>query len=94
MDIEPSNNRVCRVASQLKDPEVKFFCHFVAYAMKPLNNFNFSVAFQMHASSIGTLQPDVCTLLQIYLRNLIDPNVLRSTNDITSIDYRDQSRVA
>ena len=25
VDIEPSNNRVCRVASQLKDPEVKLF---------------------------------------------------------------------
>ena len=26
-----------------------------------------------------------------YLSNLSDPNVLRSTDDITNIDYRDQS---
>ena len=65
VDVEPSNDRVCRVAKQLRDPEVKLYCHFLFYAMKPFNKF--SIAFQTHASRIGTLQSDVCQLLQAFM---------------------------
>ena len=54
---------VQRVAKQLADPEVKLFCHFVAYAMKPTNMFN--IAFQTHDSRVGTLRSDVCKLLRV-----------------------------
>lgn len=62
VDIEPTNARVQRVASQLKDPEVKLICYFVLYVMKPLSRF--STAFQTHASRIGTLDSDVRNLLR------------------------------
>ena len=77
-----------RIATQLKDPEVKLLCHFVSYALKPFNQF--SAAFQTHASRIGRLQLDVCTLLRGFMSKFIDPNVLKSTNDITSIKYQDR----
>ena len=48
--IEPSNDRVVRVAQQLRNPQVK-------HAMKPLNKFSF--AFQTSTSRIGRLQSDV-----------------------------------
>lgn len=63
--IEASNARVQRIASQLKDPEVKLICHFVMYAMKPFNKF--STAFQTHASRIGTMESDVRHLLGAYI---------------------------
>ena len=86
---EPGNDRVQRVAKQLKDPEVKLFCHFVVYAFKPLNIF--STAFQTHASCIGTLQADVRKLLNSFVSNFVDPEVIKSTDDITSIDFTDTS---
>ena len=60
VDIEPTNAQVQRVASQLKDPEVKLICHFV-HAIQPLNWF--STAFQTHASHIGTLDSDTHNLI-------------------------------
>ena len=78
---EPHNERVQRVAKQLKDPEVKLFSHFVVYALKPLNIF--STAFQTHASRIGTLQADVRKLLHSFLSNFVEPEVIRSTQDTT-----------
>ena len=73
----------------LKDPEVKLFCHFVVYALKLLNTF--SIAFQTHASCIGTLQDDECRLLQSFLSNFIDPDVIKSTEDVTSIAFTDKN---
>ena len=87
VDILPTDDRVSRVAKQLGDPEVKLFCHFVSFAMKPFNKF--SIAFQTHASRIGTLQSDVRKLLKAFMSNFIDPNVLREADDVTSINYRD-----
>ena len=71
VDIEPSNERVQRIAQQLRKPLVKLICHFVSFALKPLNKFN--IAFQTHASRIGSLQSDVRSLLQGYLSNFIKP---------------------
>ena len=65
--IEPNNSRVVCVAQQLCDPEVKLLCHFISYAMKPLNKF--SVAFQTSASCIGTLHSDVRSLLKSFMSN-------------------------
>ena len=79
-----------RIASQLKDPEVKLICHFVLYAMKPFNKF--STAFQTHASRIGTLDSDVRNLLRAFLSNFIDPDVIKSVNDITTLSYLDRSK--
>ena len=67
IDIVASNDRLQRIASQLKDPKVKLFCHFVAYPMKPLNNF--CMAFQTHASRIGTHRSDIYPLLKVYMSN-------------------------
>ena len=39
-----------------------------------------------HASRIGILQSDVCQLLQA---NFVDPEVMKATDDVTSIDYTD-----
>ena len=88
VDIEAANDHVRRIATQLKDQEAKLLCHFVSYALKPFNQF--SASFQTHASRIGRLQLDVCTLLRGFMSNFIDPNVLKSTNDITSIKYQDR----
>ena len=90
VDIEPTNNRVQRVATQLRDPQVKIICHLVSYAMKPFNKF--STAFQAHASRIGTLDSDVRTLLRAYMSNFIDPDILKSEDDITTISYQDRSK--
>ena len=90
VDIKPTNASVQRVASQLKDPEVKLICHFVLYAMKPLNRF--STAFQTHASRIGTLDSDVHNLLRAYMSNFVDPDILKSEDDITTINYLDRSK--
>ena len=87
VETEPGNERVRRVARQLKDPEVKLFCNFIVYALKPLNVF--STVFQTHASRIGTLQADVRRLLQTFASNFIDPDVIKATDDITSIDFTD-----
>ena len=88
VDIETANDRVRRITTQLKDPEVKLLCHFVSYALKHFNQF--SAAFQTHAGRIGRLQSDVCTLLRGFMSNFIDSNVLKSTNDITSIKYQNR----
>ena len=71
----------------LRNPEVKLLCHFVSYAMKGFNKF--SLAFQTHASRIGTLQSDVRNLLKSFLSNFIDPSVIRNSSDITAINYCD-----
>ncbi len=84
---EPGNERVQRVAKHLKNPEVKLYCNFVVYALKPLNIF--STAFQTHASRIGTLQADVRKLLHSFVSNFIDPDIIKSTEDITTIDFTD-----
>ena len=63
---------------------MKLFCHFVLYALKPLNIF--STAFQTRASRIGTIQADVRRPLHSFI---IDPDVIKSTEDITSIDFTD-----
>ena len=90
VDIEPTDDHVQRVAKQLADPEVKLFCHFVAYAIKPINKFN--IAFQTHASRIGTLRSDVRKLLRRLLSNFVEPDVLRSMDDILSINYQDRDQ--
>ena len=75
------STRVQRIATHLRNPEVKLLCHFVSYAMKGFNKF--SLAFQTHASRIGTLQSDVRNLLKSFLSNFVDSSVLRSCSDIT-----------
>ena len=80
---EPDNECVQRVTKHLKDPEVKLYCNFVVYALKPLNIF--STAFQTHASRIGTLQADVRQLLHSFVSNFIDPDVIKTTKDMTSL---------
>ena len=86
-DIEPTNDRVQRVAKRLSDPEVKLICHFVSFAMKPFNTF--TTAFQTHASRIGTLQSDVYKLLQTYMSNFIEPRVLQECVSVTTVDFTD-----
>ena len=66
-----------RIAKHLKNPEVKLLCRFVSYALKGFSRF--SLAFQTHASRIGTLQSDVLNLLKSFLSNYIDPSVLRQS---------------
>ena len=81
------NARLQRIAKHLKKNEVKLLCHFVSYALKGFSKF--SLAFQTHASRIGTLQSDVLNLLKSFLSNFIDPSILRQSNDITAINYQD-----
>lgn len=64
---------------------IKLLCHFVVYALKPLNTF--SVAFQTRASRIGTMQADVRKLLHSFVSNFVEPEVVRSADDITAIGY-------
>ena len=78
-----------RVAKQLKDTKVKLFCHFAVYALKPLNIFN--TAFETHVSRIGTLQADVRKILLSFLANFVDPDVIESADDITSVDFTNKS---
>ena len=92
IDATSTYDRVCRVAKQLRDPEVKLVCHFVSYGLKLFNKF--SIAFQTHASHIGTLQSDVCKLLQAFMSNFIDPKVMKGRDDVTSINYMDRSNQA
>ena len=79
--------RVKRVALSLRKVETKLYCHFVAFALRPLNSFN--TTFQTSASKIGTLQEDVRNLLRGFLSNFIQPELLAATpNDgIHSIDF-------
>ena len=81
------NVRLQRIAKHLKNTEVKLLCNFVSYALKGFSKF--SLAFQTHASRIGTLQADVLNLLKSFLSNFIDPGVLRQCLDITTINYQD-----
>ena len=81
------NARLQRIAKHLKNPEVKLLCHFVSYALKGFSRF--SLAFQTHASRIGTLQSDVLNVLKSFLSNFIDPSVLRQCSNRTALNYRD-----
>ena len=78
------NARLQRIAKHLKNTEVKLLCHF---ALKGFSKF--SLAFQTHASRIGSLQSDVLNLLKSFPSNFIDPSILRQSNDITTINYQD-----
>ena len=62
------------ILDHLRNPMVKLICHFVVFAMKPLNKF--STAFQTNASRIGSLQSDVQVLLHSYLSNFVKPEIL------------------
>ena len=84
VDFEPRDARVYRIEKQLRDPEVKLICHFVSYVMKLFNKF--SIAFQTHASHIGTLQSDVQKLLRAFMSNFIDPEIMKAADDVTSIN--------
>ena len=84
------NSRVQRILNQLHNPMVKLICHFVAFAMKPLNKF--STAFQTNASRIGSLQSDVRALLHSYLSNFVKPEVLSEAVDITTVHFLDRSK--
>ena len=74
---------VQRVVLSLTKGETKLYCHFVAFALRPLNAFN--TAFQ----TFGTLQEDVRNLLHAFLSNFIQPELLAATpNDkIHRVDY-------
>ena len=77
------NDCVERIIKQLRNPMVKLICHFVSFAMKPLNKF--STAFQTHASRMGSIQGDVRVLLQGYLGNFVKPEILSTAEYITSL---------
>ena len=83
--------RVKRVVSIMRKVETKLYCHFVAFALRPLNVFN--AAFQTSASKIGTLQKDVQNLLHGFLSNFIQPELLAATpNDrIHSFDFNNNA---
>ena len=83
--------RVKRLAKALGDVETKLYCHFVLFALKPLNSFN--TAFQTSASRIGKLQQDVYDLLQSFLSNFIQPQLLAcaSNEEVYSFDYTSQT---
>ena len=66
-----TNDRAHRVADALMEVETKLWCHFIAFALKPLNTFN--TALQTSASKIGTLQHDISQLLRSYLTNFVRP---------------------
>ena len=87
VDKSTDKARVKRVSLSLGKVETKLYCHFVIFAMKPLNIFN--IAFQSSASKIGTLQEDVCNPLHGFLSNFIQPELLATTSndDIHSFDY-------
>ena len=82
IDKEAESDRNARlIEKHLKNLEIKLLCHIVSYALKGFSRF--SLAFQTHASRIGTLQSDVLNFLKSFLSNFIDPSVLRQSNDIT-----------
>ena len=87
-EVEPSNDRIQRVATSLKSLEVKLTCRFVLFALQPINKF--TTVFQIHASRIGSIQGDTLTLLRGYLANFIIPEVITAAKDITTIEYRDR----
>ena len=88
-ETETSNDHVQRVAKYLRDPEVKLLANFVIfYALKPSNIF--TTAFQTHTSRIGTLHADVHQILHSFVGNFIDPDVIKSTDNITSLDFADK----
>ena len=64
-----TNDRARRVAELLMDVDTNLWCHFVAFALKPLNAFN--TALQTSSSKIGTVQHDISHLLRSYLANFI-----------------------
>ena len=84
-----SNERVQRVFRHLSSIETKLFCHFVLYALKPLNNF--SLSFQTNANKIAFIQSDVRKLLKVYLSNFIHPNILQAIDDVIQVDYMNRS---
>jgi len=51
----------------------------------------FSTAFQTHASRIGTLQADVRKLFHSFISNFIYPDVIKSSEDITTIEFTDNT---
>lgn len=53
------------------DVNTKLWCHFVAFALKPLNT-----TLQTSSSKIGTLQHDISHLLRSYLANFIKSECL------------------
>ena len=69
-----TTDRAQRVADMLMKVETKLWCHFISFALKPLNTFN--TALQTSASKIGTLQHDVSQLLRSYLTNFVLPECL------------------
>ena len=83
------NDQMKRVEDALANPEAKLWCHFVGYALKPLNAFN--VALQTSSSKIGTMQRDIFQLLRQYLTNFIRPECLTgvSEDDIDRFDFWD-----
>ena len=84
-------DRVKRVEKALGNLSTQLLCHFVSFALKPLNRFN--TAFQTSASKIGTLQKDVRDLLRAFLSNFIRPGLLAATPDavIHEFDYKNLS---
>ena len=80
-----------QLAKALGDVETKLYCHFVLFALKPLNCFN--TAFQTFANRIGKLQQDVYDLLQSFLSNFIQPQFLAcaSNEEVYSFDYASQT---
>lgn len=54
-ETESGNERVQRVIRWLKDPEMKLFCNFVVYALKPLNVS--STAFQIMSVELALYKP-------------------------------------
>ena len=82
------SERVSRVDKQLKDTLTKLLCHFVLFALKPLNKF--STVLQTSTSRIGLLQSDIRVLLQEFISNFIKPEVIQNSDDLTKIKYYEQ----
>ena len=88
-EAERTTDKACvqRVVLSLTKVETKLYCHFVAFALRPLNAFN--TAFQTSASKIGTLQDVRPNLLRAFLSNFIQPELLAATPNykIHRVDY-------
>ena len=64
---------------------MKLLCHFVVFALKPLNIF--STVFQL----MSVISVDYRLMFEDSCALFLDPKVMKSTGDITSIDFTNTS---
>ena len=80
-----TNARASRVADALMSTETKLWLHFVAFALKPLIDFN--TALQISSSKIGKMQHDMSRLLRMLFLNFIRPKCLAAVPDSEIYDF-------